>query len=259
VEEVERISAGLIRIVFGGDGLEDFAAGEFTDHYVKLHFPPPGAGYAPPFDPAHIRATAPREHWPLTRTYTVRVWDPEQRRLTIDFVVHGDSGVAGPWAVAAQPGDVVQFAGPGGAYRPDPEVGLHLFVGDESALPAIGASLAEVPSHRRALVVLQVPGPEHRLELSSPADVELQWLGGDDELAVLRAVEALTLPEDDVQGFVHGEAAMVRAVRRHLLAERRLPRERLSVSGYWKRDRDEDGWRADKPEWNRQAEADVAA
>ena len=37
------------------------------------------------------------------RTYTVREWDGE--RLTIDFVVHGDEGVAGPWALPAQPGD----------------------------------------------------------------------------------------------------------------------------------------------------------
>ena len=30
------------------------------------------------------------------RTYTVRHWDPIRGELTIDFVVHGDEGVAGP-------------------------------------------------------------------------------------------------------------------------------------------------------------------
>ncbi len=73
------------------------------------------------------------------------------------------------------------------------------------------------------------------------------------------AVRALALPDGGVQAFVHGEAAMVRAVRRHLLVERGLPRERLSASGYWKRGRTDEGWREDKPEWNRLVEADVAA
>jgi Siderophore-interacting protein len=51
----------------------------------------------------------------------------------------------------------------------------------------------------------------------------------------------------------------VRAIRRHLLVDRGLPREALSISGYWKRTRDEEGWRADKAEWNRLVEQDAAA
>jgi hypothetical protein len=62
-----------------------------------------------------------------------------------------------------------------------------------------------------------------------------------------------------LHGFVHGEASSVRAVRRHLLVDRAIPREALSVSGYWKRDRTEEGWREDKADWNRQVEEDEAA
>ena len=38
---------------------------------------------------------------PTVRTYTVRKVDTECREISIDFVVHGDHGVAGPWAAAA--------------------------------------------------------------------------------------------------------------------------------------------------------------
>jgi hypothetical protein len=38
----------------------------------------------------------------------------------------------------------------------------------------------------------------------------------------------------------------VRGVRTHLLAEREVARELLSVSGYWRLGRDEEGWREDK-------------
>ena len=48
-------------------------------------------------------------------------------------------------------------------------------------------------------------------------------------------------------------------MRRHLLAERGIARESVSISGYWKQARTEEGWREDKPEWNRLVEADLAA
>ncbi len=101
VESVERLTPGMLRIVVAGDDLTGFGAGPFTDHYVKLVLPPAGAPYAPPFDPEQIKAELPREQWPRMRTYTVRAWDPEANRLTLDFVVHGDEGLAGPWAAGA--------------------------------------------------------------------------------------------------------------------------------------------------------------
>lgn len=258
VEEVKRLSPGLIRIVFGGEGLSGFDPGEFTDRYVKLHIPPPGASYAPPFDPAELHSTLPREQRPRTRTYTVRSWDPRGHRLTIDFVVHGDEGVAGPWAAAAAPGDLLQLVGPGGAYRPEPEIPNHLLVGDESVLPAIGVALEAIPPGRAAVVIVQVPSRAHEIGLSSPAEVSINWLHGEDLHDVLQAVRDLELPRP-VQAFVHGEAGMVRAVRRHLLVERELPRQLVSASGYWRRGRSDERWRAEKPEWKRLAESDLAA
>ncbi|GAA3307717.1 hypothetical protein GCM10020295_67430 [Streptomyces cinereospinus] len=106
------------RVVLGGDGLAEFTAGTCTDHYVKLLFPAEGVTYPAPFDLERIRAEFPREQWPVTRTYTVRAWDPEVRELTLDFVLHGDEGLAGPWAMRAQPGETLRFMGPGGAYAP---------------------------------------------------------------------------------------------------------------------------------------------
>jgi NADPH-dependent ferric siderophore reductase len=257
VEEVLPLSPGLIRIVFTGAGLTGFEAGSFTDHYVKLHFPPAGASYGPPFDPAEIRSTLPRAEWSRTRTYTVRRWDSEALRLTIDFVVHGDEGVAGPWARGAKPGDRLQLVGPGGAYRPDPGVRTHLLVGDESALPAIAAALEQMPEPAVGHVVVQVPGSPHEIALPAPSGVGVTWLHGDEPSPVLALVERLTM-KAPVQAFVHGEAELVRVIRRHLLGDLRLDRELVSASGYWKRERTEDGWRDDKPEWNRLVETDLA-
>jgi hypothetical protein len=43
-------------------------------------------------------------------------------------------------------------------------------------------------------------------------------------------------------------------LRRHLRVDRGLAREELSISGYWRRGFNEDGWQSSKPEWNRRIE-----
>jgi NADPH-dependent ferric siderophore reductase len=264
VLETSWLTPRMIRVVLGGDDLAGFTAGEFSDHYVKLQLPAPGASYSAPFDVEQVRAELPRELWSRTRTYSVRAWDRERQRLTIDFVYHGDHGVAGPWAAAAKPGDRLQLVGPGGAYVPDPEADWHLMIGDASVVPAISASLARIPARVPVHVLIEVDGHEDELPLTTPGDLHVQWLhhphtDRDEISPLIGALERLPFPAGAVHAFVHGEASTVRAIRRHLLVDRGLPPAALSVSGYWKRSRTEEGWREDKPEWNRQVEQDTRA
>jgi NADPH-dependent ferric siderophore reductase len=236
----------MIRVVFGGEDLAEFPDTPHTDRYVKLQFPQPGVRYPEPFDLETIRAELPRAQWPATRTYTVRALDRGAGELTIDFVHHGDEGLAGPWAAAARPGDVMRLMGPGGAYAPDPAADWHLLIGDESALPAIGAACERVPAGVPVIALLEVADAAEHHQLAGTVDA--RWLHRDPDTPdqLVDAVRALDLPAGRVHAFVHGEAGFVRAVRRHLVDERGIPRELLSVSGYWRRGRDEDGWRADK-------------
>ncbi|WP_310724219.1 siderophore-interacting protein [Streptomyces sp. N2A] len=259
VRRTERLTPHMVRVVLGGEGLAEFAAGEYSDHYVKLVFPVPGVRYPEPFDIAQIRADFPRDRWPRTRTYTVRAWDPESRELTVDFVVHGDEGLAGPWAAAAQPDDEIFLLGPGGAYAPDPAADWHLLAGDESALPAIAASLARIPAGATVHAFIEVAGPEERQELTAPAGARITWIHrGDAPVGrqLVAAVRDLTFPAGRVQAFVHGEAGFVKELRRLLRVERQVPREDLSISGYWRAGHDEDGWQASKRDWNQQVEAE---
>jgi NADPH-dependent ferric siderophore reductase len=261
VLRTERLTPHMIRVVLGGEDLAGFGAGAFTDHYVKLLFPQPGVEYPEPFDMEKVRAEMPREQWPSVRTYTVRAWDPEAVELTIDFVHHGDKGIAGPWAASVRPGEEIFFNGPGGAYAPSADAAWHLLAGDESALPAIAASLERIPDGVPAHVFIEVAGPEEEQDLRAPAGTELVWLHrGDGQVGdlLVEAVQKLDFPEGEVHAFVHGEAGFVKALRRHLRVDRGLPMERLSISGYWRRGRDEDGWQSSKREWNRQVEEEEA-
>ncbi|MGY1636208.1 siderophore-interacting protein [Geodermatophilus sp. SYSU D00742] len=257
VLRTSRPTPHLVRLVLGGPGLAGFAP-TFTDSYVKLVLPPAGAPYTAPFDVEQVRSEQPAELWPCLRTYTVRAWDAEQGELTLDVVVHGDEGVAGPWAVAARSGDVVQLLGPGGAYLPADDVDWHLLVGDETALPAIAASLERLPAGTAARVFVEVDDAAEEQDLDTPAGVEVEWVhrAGAPGAALVAAVLTAELPEGEVHAFVHGEAGFVRDLRRFLRVERLVPRERLSASGYWRRGRTDEGWRAEKAEWNAAVEAD---
>lgn len=260
VIEVQRLTPTMVRVVLGGEGLAGFTPTEFSDQYVNALFVPEEAPYSVPFDVDEARALDP-EHRPRGRRYTVRSWDPARRELTLDFVVHGDVGHAGRWATNARPGDLLQFTGPSGSYSPDPAADAHLMVGDESALPAIGASLERVPEGVPVQVVALVDDQECRIELESPGSLEVTWVhrcdsSDTDELE--KAVEALALPEGRVQVFVHGEAAEVRAVRRHLLGERGVPRDGASISPYWRRNHTDEEWRQIKKAWIEATEADIA-
>lgn len=257
VIRTERLTPHMQRVVLGGEELAGFPADTCTDHYVKLLFPAAGVAYPEPFDMQRIREEFPREQWPVTRTYTVRAWDPEHLELTLDFVVHGDEGLAGPWSLLVRPGETVRFMGPGGAYAPDPGADWHLLAGDESALPAIARSLEALPPGTTAHAFVEVSGPEEEQKIDS--DVEVVWLHRGERpvgAALVEAVRALDFPEGRVHAFVHGEAGFVKELRRLLRVERAIPREDLSISGYWRLGHDEDGWQASKREWNARIEAE---
>jgi len=222
VLSARRLTPTMVRVTFGGIELERFRASEFTDSYVKLTFPRAGIEYPEPLNLSRIQASFAQEEWPVVRTYTVRAWDQSRHELTIDFVVHGDHGVAGPWAAAAQPGDRIFLTGPGGAYAPDPGAAWHLLAGDESALPAIACAMDGLAPQARGHVLIEVPGPASEIELNVPARVGLTWVHTGTSRVGSRLVEwvaAVEFPDADVQAFVHGEAGFVADLRRRDLLD----------------------------------------
>ncbi|MCA0157276.1 siderophore-interacting protein [Tsukamurella sp. M9C] len=231
VVRTETIGAHLVRVIAEGESLASFGDPELpglpsTDAYVKLAF-----GDA-------------------TRTYTVRSFDRAERRIAIDFVVHGDEGLAGPWARRAQPGDTITIMGPGGAYSPDPAAAWHFLAGDLSAVPAIAAALEALPADARGAAIIEVESDADRIALTAPSGVDVRWAVNPDVTDVdflARQVAVADWPADraTTHVFVHGERESIKAIRK-VLRELAVPRERLSISGYWARGRAEDAFQAEK-------------
>lgn len=249
----EQLTPHMVRLYLGGPGFASFESSECTDSYVKIFFVKPELGLEPPYDVAALREHLAPEDLPVTRTYTVREVNEAEQWLSIDFVVHGAQGLAGPWAERVQPGERVVLSGPGGAFRPDPTADWHLFMGDEASLPAIAASLEQMPADAVGTALIEVGGPEDELQLRAPEGVEVRWLHRGDAPAgtttiLADAVAALPWREGRVCAFAHGEREAVKALRDVLFAHRGLERSQVSISGYWAYGRTEDKFQAEKRE-----------
>ncbi|MER7752544.1 siderophore-interacting protein [Kitasatospora sp. NPDC097643] len=257
VAEVCRITPRTARITFAAEDLADTVGGA-PDQQVKLCFPPPGQAVpqlpAPSADPMgwyQAYLAIPETDRPVLRSFTVRRRRPGTRLLEIDFVLHGgdgrDSGDAGPavaWVRRAKPGDRLGMVGPSELYaRPVPFAEVFaaadwvLLAGDESALPAIGTLVEALPADARAVAFVEVADEAERQPLDARAGLTVHWLARGDAApgAVLaEAVRAADLPPGTPFAWLAGEAGAVRALRRHLVAERGVAKSSIDFSGYWR-------------------------
>lgn len=254
VLRTERLSPHLIRIIAGGPNFASYleADNDRTDAYAKILFADRELGLVPPYDLDALRAELPAEKLPTRRTYTIRSVDREREEIAIDFVVHGDDGVAGPWAERAEPGDPVVILGVGGGYAPDPDADWHFLAGDESALPAIASALEALPAAAVGHAVIEVHGPDDELPITAPEGVIVQWVHRDGEAGagtwLFDAVRAVPWREGSVHVFAHGEREAMKALRGYFFTERGLSRAQVSLSGYWAYGRNEDTFQAEKRE-----------
>ena len=260
----EKLTPHIVRVVLGGGGFDTFVPNDYTDAYVKIVFVRHGVDVGALPQPLTLDSfnELPVEQRPVVRTYTVRSVDTERRELAIDFVVHGDHGVAGPWALAATPGQPAYLMGPSGAYAPDPAADWHLLAGDEAALPAISAALEALPDNAIGKVFIEVAGPDDEIPLKSPPGVGVNWIyrggradlvsednAGDNAPLIAAVKEANWLP-GQVQVFIHGEAqAVMHNLRPYIRKERGVDAKWAnSISGYWRRGRTEETFR----QWKRE-------
>ncbi|MFI6390675.1 siderophore-interacting protein [Nonomuraea sp. NPDC050540] len=223
----------MIRVTLGLDGYVSSGA---ADEYFKMFFP--AEGQREPVLPEVVEG-----RWvypegvpePVLRTYTVRRFTPgtgemDVDTMDVDFVVH-EGGVAAPWAMRARPGDRVGVSAAHGLHRPPREASWQLIVGDATALPAIGRIVEELPAGTSATVYAQVAGPAERQEFDTRGQVDITWLYPGD----------IGLPEvvrrhdvRDAYVWAAGEAAAMRAIRKYLRHDLRLPADRFATLGYWR-------------------------
>ncbi len=177
----------------------------------------------------------------VNRRYSIRRADPYAGRADINVVMHGN-GPAARWAREVRLGQLVpDVVGPRGKITLDPAADWHLFIGDDTYLPATLAMLEALPPAASARALLEVGAPEDEQPLETAASAELEWLhrGASEPGApegLVERLERLRLP--DGRGHVYIAAELRVALRlRDLLLARGLARGQVSAKGYWVRGR----------------------
>jgi NADPH-dependent ferric siderophore reductase len=174
------------------------------------------------------------------RAYTVRWLDPSTRELALDFVLHGDGGAVSAWAARARAGDRFQISDPHprSGFAIDPAITRYLLLGDETALPAIGAIVEALPPHASADVFVEVAHGDERQEFHAAAEVRVTWVARDAARPALRglleAVQALPAPAAGTLVWMAAESALVKRLRETALARWGVDGTRLYAAGYWK-------------------------
>ncbi|HET6711723.1 siderophore-interacting protein [Amycolatopsis sp.] len=243
VTAVRPLTPHMVRVTFAAESFREVPAGA-PDQYVKVFFPLPGQE-APvlPETGSDVLSwyrtylAMPDDVRPPMRTYTVRAHRPDAAELDVDFVLHGDSGPASAWASRARAGDRVAFLGPHGLYAPPDGSDWQLLVGDETALPAIGAIVERLPAGTRASVYVELADRADRQAFETRGTVEVHWvLRGTRPLgeALLEALRGAAFPGGTPYAWVSGEAGVVKSVRRHLVREREVDKRLICFTGYWR-------------------------
>lgn len=176
----------------------------------------------------------------LYRRYTIRDFDRQAESLDLDIFAHGRGGPGEHWANSVQPGDSVEVVGPRG------KISLvtapwHLFVGDETYIPATFAMLEALPAATPAWAFLEVADAQEEQRLEVSPDAHLTWVhrgtvAPGDPARLVKAVESVELPAPAGHAYIGAELQVARAVQRTLEA-RGLGSTHISSKAYWGRGR----------------------
>jgi NADPH-dependent ferric siderophore reductase len=238
VRDIHPVTPKMLRVVVGGDDLGGFISAAHDDH-VKLFFPPPSeekpaVPTQTPNGPVYPEGVP----QPAARDYTPRRYDAAANTLAIDFVLHGD-GPATAWVAQARPGHFLGVGGPRGSFVVPDDFDWYLFAGDETALPAIGRRLEELPAGTRTIVIAEVADAGEEQRFDTRTKLEMHWLHRDGvgpgaRSLLHQAIAQLNLPSGDGYVWVAAEAATAKALRRLLVDERGVSKDRVKAAAYWK-------------------------
>ena len=238
VARTERVTPHMVRVTLAGDDLRRFRYRGF-DQWFRLAVPVDDHArfdnLPERFDTrSYLRyLVLPRSTRPVIRSYTVRSFRPEVPELDIDFVCHGSSGVAGPWAESVEPGAEVAFIDQGCGWAPVP-ADWSLLVADESGLPAVLGILRDMPRDAVGHAIVELIDAADAQDVDAPAGMTLHWVPRSTGGTALAALRALDWPAGTPYAFAVGESTIATGARRYLVGERGVPKGNVTFCGYWK-------------------------
>ena len=233
VVRVTDVTPMMRRFRLKGD-MTGFASAGHADHIKAFFFPDGVEPFLAPIGPNGVQWSGER---PQMRDYTPRYWDVNAGWIELDFVLHGD-GPASSWAAGATVGSTLVIGGPRGSLVVPATFAWYLLAGDETALPALGRRIEELPAGSKVLAIIEVENADEEQHFQTRADVSLTYVHRNGQPAgttslILDAVKSASFPQGVAYAYVAGESTMSKAVRAHLTEQRGFNPEYVKAAGYW--------------------------
>jgi NADPH-dependent ferric siderophore reductase len=174
------------------------------------------------------------------RVYTICAIDAKAGWIDVDFVMHGDNGPGSSFAMHASAGDLVAMTGPLG--NPLAAADWVLLAGDETALPAIGRYLAELPSDVDGHAVIEVANTSDVIKLPTESRIKVSWLYRDSDILVKDsllqdAIRAIEIPKDRCKVFCWAgvEQADYKPIHTYWRKEIGIARDACTAMTFWRK------------------------
>jgi NADPH-dependent ferric siderophore reductase len=230
VKQVTRLTPHMVRVTLTGADLVGFVSASPDDH-VKVFLPvEDGAINRPtmgPDGPVYPEGITPSP----ARDYTPRRYDATTNELDLDFVLHGE-GPASTWAESVKIGDTIGVGGPRGSMVIPDDYDHYVLVGDETALPAIGRWLEEMPASSPVTVFAEIASLEEKQSLRR----DVRWFVRGESPSMDEALAALPIPVGDTFWWVATESMRARTLRSLLVETRAIDKDWVKATGYWQAD-----------------------
>jgi NADPH-dependent ferric siderophore reductase len=213
------LTGSLVRFRFGGADLAGFASFGPEDH-IKVFFPVAGT------DEFAGRDYTPSEFRPVGGSS-----GPE---LDLDIVVHGDAGPATAWASKAAVGDSIDIGGPRGSRLAPAGFRNAVLFADATGMPALRRWIRAFAGNTPVSAVLF--GSDLRLSAyldAAELTAATPQLAPTGPFDLLEAAESQDIDADTFV-WAAGESTVLVPVRRWLKGDLGLPKQNLSLHGYWR-------------------------
>jgi NADPH-dependent ferric siderophore reductase len=126
-------------------------------------------------------------------------------------------------------GDKLGVGGPRGSMIVPSDYDHYVLVGDETALPAIGRWLEEMPEETAVTILAEVASPAEKQALAR----DVRWFIRGETPTMDDALARLSMPEGDTFWWVATESKRARELRSLLVETRGIDKDGVKATGYW--------------------------
>lgn len=227
----KQLSPHMVRITLRSDFTARFPE-NCVGGYLKLIVPPEGINLN-----AFSAGVEAGTYKQRMRTYTIRHIRREKHEIDVDFVIHGSEGVAGPWAAAAEPGDMIALSKPGDPKLKKDGADRYIVAADMAAIPAAAAGLESLPADTQGEAWFEILSDADIQPVDAPSGITINWIVKADPAAHSEdLITALKQADEEERTavFVAGEHAIAGEMRDHFRNTKPVPKNLLYVSSYWK-------------------------